>query len=43
MGVLVIFDWFNIKNYAKYEKMVTNSAVEQWENLTSEISGLAGS
>jgi hypothetical protein len=35
-------EWFNIKHYAKYEQMVTNSAIEQWDNLISEIYGLSG-
>lgn len=35
-------NWFNDKHYAKYEKMVTDSALEQWDNLLSEISGLSG-
>lgn len=35
-------NWFNIKNYPKYEENVTDTAIGQWNNLVVEISGLSG-
>lgn len=38
----ITHNWFNVRDYAKYEVLVTDSAIEQWDNLLSEISGLSG-